>query len=235
MSREDNFRQAGNPYAASQIPAQIYDDSLDGDLGNPLWSMWFHPRRTIRKITATDPTLHVVLLTGLGGIVQTLNRASTRSTGDSISLPTIICLAVFLGPLSGLISLWIFSHLIRIEGNMIGGIGERENIKAAIAWSYLPGVFCLITWGISLLVFGSEMFTTATPRIDSSSTLLTLFLVIAFVEIVLGIWAFVLVCNAIAEVQGFYSAWSGLGNIILASLLIIVPLLALVFLFLLMA
>lgn len=49
------------------------------------------------------------------------------------------------------------------------------------------------------------------------------------VEMVLGIWGMVLLCNTIAEVQGFRSAWAGLGNTILAGLLLIVPLLFLVF------
>jgi hypothetical protein len=34
----------------------------------------------------------------------------------------------------------------------------------------------------------------------------------------------VLLCNTIAEVQGYRSAWQGLGNIILAGAVLILPL-----------
>ena len=45
---------------------------------------------------------------------------------------------------------------------------------------------------------------------------------------VIGIWGFVLLCNAIAEVQGFYSAWRGLGNLLLSVAVIVVPLMAII-------
>jgi hypothetical protein len=46
--------------------------------------------------------------------------------------------------------------------------------------------------------------------------------------LVLSIWGLVLLCNTVAEVQGFRSAWAGLGNVLLAVLLLIVPLIAIV-------
>ncbi|MCA9133222.1 MAG: hypothetical protein KDA45_08705, partial [Planctomycetales bacterium] len=118
---------------------------------------------------------------------------------------------------------------IRLSGTWIGGAGNREHIKTAIAWASVPSVFALPLWIPQLLLIGSDMFTTETPRLDAQPMLLIPFLALAFAEIVLGVWAFVLLCNTIAEVQGFRSAWRGLGNLILASALIIVPLLAAVF------
>jgi hypothetical protein len=47
---------------------------------------------------------------------------------------------------------------------------------------------------------------------------------IGLVEVVLGVWSVVLLCQTIAEVQGFRSAWKGLGNVLLAGLVIGVPL-----------
>jgi hypothetical protein len=38
-----------------------------------------------------------------------------------------------------------------------------------------------------------------------------------------------LLCNSVAEVQRFRSAWRGLGNIILAGAVVIIPLVAVVF------
>ena len=47
--------------------------------------------------------------------------------------------------------------------------------------------------------------------------------------LLLIIWGLIILCNTIAEVQGFYSAWRGLGNLLLSGAVVIIPLIALVF------
>jgi hypothetical protein len=94
----------------------------------------------------------------------------------------------------------------------------------AIAWAAVPTVFSLALWIPGLLLFGSDMFTEATPRLDAQPLLWIPSLAIAVVAGVLGVWSFVLFCHTVAEVQGFRSAWGGFGNILLAGAVIIVPL-----------
>lgn len=72
------------------------------------------------------------------------------------------------------------------------------------------------------------MFTEASPRLDAQPWLWIPLLGSAAVETVLGVWSFVLFCKTIAEVQGFRSAWRGLGNIMLGGLLVLVPLFVIV-------
>ena len=140
-------------------------------------------------------------------------------------LAAVILVAMISGPAVGLFSLWVSSHLIRLAGNWLGGKGIRENIRAAIGWSSVPAVAALPLWIPQLLLFGSDMFTEETPQLDAQPMLIIPFLFIAFVEFVLGTWGFVLLCHTIAEVQGFRSAWRGLGNLMLAGAIVIVPLL----------
>ena len=91
----------------------------------------------------------------------------------------------------------------------------------------MPLVFALPLWIPQLLLFGSDMFTAEMPSIDAQPLLIIPFFAIGFIELVLGVWSIVLLCNTIAEVQGYHSAWRGLGNIILAGAVLIVPLLVL--------
>jgi hypothetical protein len=151
-----------------------------------------------------------------------------RNAGDNMPMAAIIGVACVFGPLGGLLSLWIGSHLIRLSGKWIGGAGNREHIKTAIAWASVPTVFALPLWIPQILLFGSDMFTEETPRLDAQTMLLIPFFAMALMEIVLSVWAFVLLCNTIAEVQGFRSAWRGLGNIVLAGAVVVVPLFAIV-------
>lgn len=231
--RDDELNGQGNPYASPlSLSAESKAVAGEQDLARelkPFRTIWIAPRDTVRRIVAVDPGLHVVLLVCLAGIGQTLDRASVRNAGDNIPMAAIIGVACVLGPLGGLLSMWVGSHLIRLSGQWIGGAGNREHIKTAIAWAAVPSVFALPLWIPQILLLGSDMFTEETPRLDAQPMLLIPFIAVALAEMVLSVWSFVLLCNTIAEVQGFRSAWRGLGNIILAGAVLFIPLLAVVF------
>ena len=232
MQQFENEKQPPNPYSApltvSQDPIAAEVEELGTGPFNPFLAIWTRPRRTVRRIVSEDPERHVVLLVCLAGIGETLDRASMRSAGETLQLSAIIGIAVVFGPLGGLLSLWIFSHVLRLTGAWIGGAGNREHIKTAIAWAYVPAVFVLPLWSPQLLLYGSEMFTDETPRLDAQPLLWVPIILIGLAEIVCAVWGFVLLCNTVAEVQGYRSARRGLGNIVLAALVVAVPLMILV-------
>jgi len=232
MQQNDASRDHANPYAAplafpEEAPAVAGATIPLADF-RPFRSMWTRPRDTVRTIVATDPELHVLPIVAVAGIVAVLDRASGRNAGDSLSLAAILGLACVLGPLGGLFQLWIASHLIRFSGFWLGGEGNREHLKTAIAWSCLPSACSLAFWAVQLLLLGHEMFTAETPRLDAQPMLWIPLGATALGEVTLGIWSIVLLCHAVAEVQGYRSAWRGLGNLLLAWLVVFIPLLALV-------
>lgn len=227
MHRDDKFHDPDNPYASplssiGEPDAVTGDDYESGEL-RPFTTIWTRPRVTIRGIVARDPQLHVVLLVCLAGLEQALDRASTRNSGDQIPMVAIIAIACVFGPLGGLLKLWLGSHLIRLSGSWIGGSGTREHIKTAMAWASVPVVFVLPLWIPTILLLGSEAFTAETPRLDSQPTIYMSFIAIVIAKGILSLWSLVLLCNTIAEVQGFRSAWRGLGNIILAGVVLMFP------------
>ncbi|MFO0913763.1 MAG: Yip1 family protein [Pirellulales bacterium] len=230
MQPDDDINSGPNPYAppvaVSTESDSVVRETVLAHEFKPFRTIWTRPRDTVRQIIAVNPELHVVLLVCLAGIGESLDRSSGRNAGDQMPLWAIIGAACVGGPLGGLLSLWVGSHLIRISGKWIGGAASRQHIKTAIAWASVPAVFALPLWIPNLLLFGAEMFTEATPSLDAQPILWIPFLGIMFVEIVLSVWAFVLLCNTVAEVQGFRSAWRGFGNIVLAGAAIVVPLLA---------
>lgn len=224
MNRKDEFKAYQNPYAT---PWTGTDGAKAGQgkpgataNQNPFKTIWFRPRATIRQIISTNPALHLLLLVALGGITQTLDRASSRNAADSLPLVLVFIIACLLGPLGGMLSLWIGSHLIRLTGSWMGGIGNREHIKAAIVWAAVPGICTLPLWIPKLLLLGSDMFTEASPRHEAQPWLIFAVLPFLLAELVLSVWSYVLICNTIAEVQGFRSAWAGLGNLLLAGMVI---------------
>jgi hypothetical protein len=187
---------------------------------NPWVSIWIRPRETIRWIVETDPTRQVILLAALSGIAQSLARASERSLGDIISVPIIFIIALIAGSIGGILSLYIGGALLRWTGSWFGGQAASEEVRAAIAWSSVPIIWSLLLLIPELALFGEELFTSATPRIDANPLLQFLLLGFVAVEIVISIWAFVLFLKCLGEVHRF-SAWKALGAVVIPGLVLV--------------
>ena len=168
----------------------------------------------------------MVLLAAVGGIVEALTNASSDSKGDHMSLQAILLTALIGGPLMGIIGLWLGGALLRWTGGWIGGQADSRRIRTALAWANVPLLWSLILWGPALLLFGAELFTTATPIIEASSMFAGLYLVFSFGIGIFSLWAFVVLFHALGEVQGF-SAWRALLNTILAILAVAIQLIVL--------
>jgi hypothetical protein len=232
MIPEEDSSRLENPYASpvdqpADRPADTAEPTPHAE-GNPWLTIWTRPRGTVRRLVDTDPTRAVVLLTCLGGVAETLDRASTRNAGDSMPFLSILVMAGVLGPLFALVGLRISTFLTRTAGAWLGGTATPESLRTAIAWATVPSLATSTMWIPQLALFGSEMFTSETPRIDANPSLAMLLLGSGLVEMAGGIWSLVTACHTIAEVQGFRSAWRGLANILLAGLLLVLIVLAVV-------
>ena len=195
-----------------------------GFKSNPWISMWTHPRATIQSIIDSDPERSVLLLASLTGISQALDKASIKNAGDDLPLSLILATS-FAGIISGVIGLYIFGFLIKHASAWLGGKADGEKSRAAIAWSNVPTVWALLLWIPQLALFGNELFSATTPRMDSHP-----FVVLGFgiIDITIAIWTLVLLCKAIGQINGF-SAWRGLGACLIAVSLIVVPIIVIAF------
>ena len=224
---------SGNPYAPPK--ARVDDVALRDQArahqefpANPWLSIWTRPRATIQQIVDSDPTRFVLVLAALNGVDEALYRASDRSVGDGLDLPVILLAAVTVGPLAGIASLYIGGALIRWTGSWLGGQASSQHIRAALAWGLVPALWVALLWIPELLLVGPELFTTETPRMDANAGLAFALLGMFAVEAVGAVYSLVTILKCVGQVQGF-SAWKALGNVLLASLVIVVPILAVVF------
>jgi len=223
--------ESENPYRPSAIePETTPERELETGPFHPFKTIWIRPRKTLHSILARDPKLHVILLASLAGIGDTLNRASVRNLGDDLPLIWIFVMALLFGPVAGLIGLWIGAHLIRLAGNFMGGIGDMERIRAAIAWAGVPSIFALVIWVPQLLFLGTDLFTEQMPRLAAEPMLRIPYFGLLAVEQVFAIWGMVLLCNTVAEAQGYRSAWRGLGNLLLPVVVILGPVVVIIIL-----
>ena len=187
----------------------------------PWTSIWTRPRETIREIVFSNPKRSVLLLAALAGFSSALDRASIKSMGDTLDLVTIFGIAAIAGPIGGIISLYIGAVLLRWMGMWIGGAASSMDIRAAMAWSSAPLIWALLLWIPGLFLFGRDLFTSATPKLDASEILTYSYMGFGVVEVIVSIWSLIIFLKCLGEVQGF-SAWKALGNTLLAGFAVIV-------------
>jgi hypothetical protein len=207
----------------SNEPAWVEPDDLSNLGAWAFRSIWLSPRETIRRIVEINPGYQVNLLIALGGIAESLEHVSDKDEDVTVSLPWVLGSALIIGPVMALILAWIYTHLNRIAGSWMGGQGDYEEIKAALGWSAVPTVVGLALWVPLVALFGEEVFAQKGPALDGEVGLAFVYAAFTIGLAVLNIWSIVLLCHCLAEVQGYESAWKGLGNIVVACVLGILP------------
>ena len=208
-------------YIHSNLKEALYLSMVEEDK-SPWLTIWTSPRATIRRIVDHDPVHLVLILAMLGGFAQALNNSSSESWGEILSIPVIFLICAIVGAVSGIIGLYVYGALLKWTGGWIGGQGSSVQIRAAIAWSNVPLIWALILWVPKLALFGQDLFTSEMSNFATNQSLRLLFFVFIIIEVIIGIWAFIIQLKCIGEVQKF-SAWKALGNVILSGLVIIVP------------
>jgi hypothetical protein len=186
-------------------------------------SMWYSPRQTIRRIININPRHQIIPLAGLIGIYWTLSQLQFRNAGDHVPFPLTLVITVIGGPIVGIVILYLTGVLLHWTGNKLGGQASAEYLRAAFAWSWIPNIWTLFLWVPQLFLFGTELFTSAKPKISSSSFLALIFLALSILELIANLWSYMILLINISEVQRF-SYWRALSSILLTLLIIFVPL-----------
>jgi hypothetical protein len=197
---------------------------------NPWTDIWVRPRQTIDWITDNYSSLLITLiLIYLGGVCFGIAQAELNRYGDSMSVGTIMALAIFLSGFGGLLTynLWIWA--IDFSASWFGGKGNFRKTQTAFAWAMLPTAVALILKLISCVLVKEELFTSETPNIDDSKFLTISLWTCGIFESVLGIWHIVLFVTTVSQVQRF-SIIKSIASIVIGLLILILPIIGLVFL-----
>lgn len=197
---------------------------------NPWIGMWVRPRETIRAIIQFNPGYLYPLLCLIYGFPMALQIAQNFSLGDRFHVAAIVVVALILAIVVGAVMINIATALFFWTGKWIGGIGTYQQIRAAVAWSNIPSVVNILIWFVNIAAFGSRIFRSDfidTPFVGNE---LGLIFMTSLVQLIVAVWAFIMILKALGEVQGF-SAWKALLNIIIPLLVIFVGVSILAWLF----
>ncbi len=179
-------------------------------------SIWVKPRVTVRYAIEHKPMKFAVMLALIAGVFDMLNAATQNNFGDTMPVPVIIVLAIILGPILGVIGWWIGAGIAKLVGKWLGGVGNYEELKMALAIAYIPVILIGILWVPNLLVLGNSMFM---ESFDISAGQLIWSYLSTFISFVMGIWSFIIMINAISEAHQF-SRWRGFWTIVIPGIII---------------
>ncbi len=209
-----------NPYRSERNDRIGREEHVPSGL-SPWRDIWLHPRLVTRDfLHSTDPLRGALLLALIAGVFNMMDRASNNHQGDHLSTFGLILNILISCVLSGLVTYYVGSWLLKVVGRWVGGVGATREMR--IVSGRIFGMLSLmigILWIPELLIAGRDAFTTATPLLDSSGTRSLLYTVVVGIEVILAVWAFVLILHAIGEIHGF-SAWKALLALILTGIIV---------------
>ncbi|MFS8612791.1 MAG: YIP1 family protein [Planifilum fulgidum] len=186
------------------------------EMPNPWLTMWRRPRETVRMYLQSGSGKWLWILAVLAGIKLFLDNADAQNAGDQIAFGNIILLSLVFGPLVGIFYWYLFSGLFTLTGQILGLPGRWSDMRRAVGLSFVPVASLMPLWLLKLVLFGSEVFTTWTPVLDSSGWLLGLIVLFYLLDFVIGGWYLVTLSRSVAEVYEC-SAWLAFALILLSS------------------
>ena len=197
---------------------------------HPAVTIWTQPRHTLRQLIDQGPTRIVLVLAALHGFVSMIDRVSSRDAGDVMSLSTMLLMCMLIGPVAGLVSLYLGALLFRWVGRWLGGQGGTKELRTAMAWAGLPVIASLPLWGLLALLLGPALFT-STSTIEAIAPWQTIIAtLVGLIILSLSGWSVLLSVLGIAEAHRF-SIWRAIGTCLLPGVaavvllaLIVIPL-----------
>ncbi len=181
---------------------------------SPILTIWTRPRSAIRQVVEGGrswPTLVLACVAGVADVVATMLARSGGGPPSWRVLPG----AVMLGGALGLAWLWLLAGTVHFCGRWLGGTATKPSLRSALAWGSVPTGAAL-----PILIAGWLLLDWIDCGPEAGPTVNALRLAVG----ALAVASLALRSQTVAEVQGFRSAWRGLGNLLLAVAIIWVPL-----------
>jgi hypothetical protein len=189
---------------------------------NSWFTIWYEPRSTIRRIVDADAHRFVVGIAFVSGAMAAIYSQVAASTVNISELPHLphfgtigLTVGAIISGVLSVISLYGLAALYRWSGHILGGTATRVEMRSALAWAEVPGLYLGLANIVAALI-GFEG--PGAPSVLSAS---------GVVDSIAGISIFVILLKCIGEVHHF-SAWRALGAIILGFLAMIAVVVAIV-------
>ena len=124
------------------------------------------PRQTLRAILETDPKMDFWVLVAFYGLIRAVSWGVQVGLGDYFSPAGVAGFILIIGPIAGVIGVYLTGALLGLVGRIMGGKAEPQHIRAVLAWAALPmSVLALLALLPYMLMLGPLIFSAADPLV----------------------------------------------------------------------
>ena len=196
-----------------QSPLVDVETTVPNPPASPWVSIWFSPRRTIRRVLDSEAPpawWPVIALAVVGQMIGALSFDPTGGVNVSASFMPVV-----LGAVQIVFGVLIGPFLLAFTGSWFGGEADPSEIRQAVAWGYVPIAIAGLGWIPVVLIYGGEL-AKPDPQIPLPVAIVGLAVVIG------ALWSVVTQVIALSEVQRF-----SIARAIASMLILLIPLLLL--------
>ena len=180
---------------------------------NPFLSVWLHPKKTARYVIEHKTIVYALTLVILGYIASGFSAFIDTALYPDFSYVWIFLITITLGPILGLIMIFITSGIVFLIGKLLKGTGSFWDVFKAYSLSSIPAIFTGPFYILWMYVSPESFFFE-----DGISAIAV---IVSIIMIVTSIWSVVIIVAAVAEAHQFSIIRSIISLIVPAILLFI--------------
>jgi hypothetical protein len=120
----------------------------------PLKDVWLRPRRVFRELANRPIAAPDYLLAAIQGTATSLMVYRTQLSGSGATASQVLGSSVIFGPLSGIVSMYLFAAIYGRLAVRAGGKSQRNQVFHVLAYGGIPVASSLILWLFTALFVG---------------------------------------------------------------------------------
>lgn len=188
-----------------------------------LTTIWFTPRETVRN-SDKEPVWLKIAIVWAWGAAYALERAMSEGHLSGASFEARLSFPLIIGLFGGLSYFWTMPIAIVLTGSWFKGRAASKEIRRALIVGAIPRAMSVLFLVLMAMVLRHDFFDETEISEDRPISDLVVLLATGLLIVVLTIWSIIATSKALAEVQGFKSAWKAWLHYVVAFLCFVIVL-----------
>ncbi len=186
---------------------------------NPFLTVWLHPKQTARDMIDNKPLWFVFLLIAIGSFAAFGSGYINSEFNDTMSIAILVFISLFIGPIFGIIMMFIYGGVLYLCGKLLRGTGSFWDVFKAGSLSYIPSLVTGFFYYLWMFLSPESYFSVYETSAFS--------FIVPLISFGLGIWSFVINIAALSEAHR-YSNWRAFFTLLIPTIIVVVFIIAII-------
>lgn len=186
---------------------------------NPFLTVWMHPKQTARDMIDNKPLGFIFLLIAIGSFAAFGGGYVNSELDESLSVSILVLLSLFLGPLVGILIMFIYSGILLLFGRMLQGTGSFWDVFKAGSLTYIPSIVTGLLYYIWMIFSPDSYFSVYETSAFS--------VIVPLLSFVFSVWGVVINIAVLAEAHRF-SNWRAFFTLLIPFIIVMIVIFAII-------